>query len=194
MNNEPQYHNRQSTRLKGYDYSQAGAYFITICVNNREYMFGKIEDGKMIMNKIGETSKKYLTEIPQHFPNACIGEYVVMPNHVHLILVLNDVRTCHGMSLQDASENIVGTRHGVSTQTQPNSNQFGKPISGSVSVIINHFKSSVKRWCNKNGHLYFTWQPRFHDHIIRNEISRQNIADYIVSNPAKWKEDMFYKE
>jgi putative transposase len=153
----------------------------------------------MILNEISETSKKYLTEIPQHFPNACIGEYVVMPNHVHLILILNDVMTCHGMSLPDVSDNIVGTRHGVSTHgiptpPQPNRNEYGKPITGSVSVIINQYKSSVKRWCNKNGHPYFTWQPRFHDHIIRNEISRQNIADYIVSNPAKWKEDRFYKE
>jgi putative transposase len=144
----------------------------------RECFLGKIEDGKMMLNEIGETSKKYLTEIPQHFPNAEMGEYVVMPNHVHLLLVLNDV----------------GTRHGVSTQPQMNRNQFGKPISGSVSIIINQYKSSVKCWCNKNGHQYFTWQPRFHDHIIRNETSRQKIAEYIVSNPAQWKEDRFYQQ
>jgi putative transposase len=94
-----------------------------------------------------------------------------------------EIMSGHGMST-----------HGVSTQTQPNRNQFGKPVSGSASVIINHYKSPVKLWCDKNNREYFKWQTRFHDHIIRNETSFQTIVDYIKNNPAKWKEDKFYKE
>jgi REP element-mobilizing transposase RayT len=169
MKYDPLFYDRKSNRLYGYDYTSGGDYFITICAHNRECWFGEIAEGKMILNDIGETGKKYLTSIPEHFPGTEIGEYVIMPNHVHLILVLNDAGTCHGMS----------------TQTQPNLNQFGKPVSGSVSVIINHYKSSVKRWCNKNHYKYFQWQSRFHDHIIRNEASGRYISEYIKSNPVK---------
>jgi hypothetical protein len=74
----------------------------------------------------------------------------------------------------------------------PPANLFGKPIAGSVSVIINQYKSSVKRWCNKNGLYCFKWQSRFHDHIIRNEESCQNIVNYIRTNPKHWEDDKFY--
>ena len=86
----------------------------------------------------------------------------------------------------------VGTRHVVSVQQGNAINQFSKPIAGSVSVIIQQYKSSVMRWCNKNNHKYFKWQSRFYDHIIRNDESYQSISDYIIDNPAKWEEDKFY--
>ncbi|HQY51313.1 MAG TPA: transposase, partial [Ignavibacteria bacterium] len=86
------------------------------------------------------------------------------------------------------------TRHGVSqqdgiSQQEQSTNKFGKLNKNSVSVIINQFKSSVKRWCNKNGHENFKWQPRFHDHIIRNEGEHKRIKQYIIDNPSNWKED-----
>ncbi|MEI6682609.1 MAG: hypothetical protein WCO44_08275 [Bacteroidota bacterium] len=70
--------------------------------------------------------------------------------------------------------------------------KFGKPIPGSVSMIINHYKASVKRWCNNNGYPFFQWQPRFYDHIIRNEESCRDIANYIRNNSKKWDEDRFF--
>jgi hypothetical protein len=117
-----------------------------------------------------------------------------------------DVRTRHGVSLPTSPDNIVGPCHGMATPQpstpqsstppiiQPNTNQFGKPIPGSVSVIINQYKSSVKRWCNKNGHEHFKWQSRFHDHIIRNQQSYVTISEYIINNPAKWGDDKFYRK
>ncbi len=81
------------------------------------------------------------------------------------------------------------TRHVVSLQS---TNTFGKPISGSVSVIIQQYKSSVKRWCNKNGFHNIQWQPRFYDHIIRNFRSYQYISNYIINNPKQWDDDMFF--
>ena len=163
---------------------------------------------KLQISKIGRIAEEYLIAIPNHFSHATVSQYVVMPNHIHLILylkrivgtshgmyttdyILNDVETSHGMSLPDDMIDNVGTHHGVSTDQSHN--EFGKPIKGSVSVIINQFKSSVKRWCNKNNHSHFEWQSRFHEHFIRNEEEYSRIRDYIYSNPSQWEIDMFYK-
>lgn len=226
----PEIHRRRAVRLKGYDYSQAGLYFITICTrvgtqhvvslqDNQEtsvgtshvmslhgttpnpaspnHPLGKIVDGEMILNDVGKIADEYLQNIPNHFSHAEMGEYVVMPNHVHCILVLNtpSVGTRHVVSLPDNPEISVGTSHVMSLPSaSKHLNQFSKPIPGSVSVIVQQYKSSVKRWCNKNNHVNFQWQSRFHDHIIRTAKSYQNISQYIINNPKTWKEDKFYSE
>jgi len=150
----PNLHHRASTRLKGYDYTKAGLYFITICCYDRICRFGIIENQRMVLNEIGHIADEYWRAIPEHFPHVVLHEHIVMPNHVHGILELTDVMTTHdgrthhgvspqsqmgapvgtfhGMSLPDDARANDGTRHGVSHQ-----NQFGKPIAGSVSVIIN---------------------------------------------------------
>ena len=105
-----------SARLRGYDYASEGAYFITICTHNREHFFGEIADGKMHLNEIGKLAEKYWAEIPDHFPDVELGNFVIMPNHVHGILILNewidnicgdetivltqDVETTHALSLR----------------------------------------------------------------------------------------------
>ena len=88
----------------------------------------------------------------------------------------------------------MGTCHGMSPPQALSlpANRFGKPVSGSVSMIINQYKASVKCWCNKNGYEYFQWQSRFYDHIVRNEESHQDIANYILNNPKQWEKDRFY--
>lgn len=240
MRYNPEKHHRRSIRLQGYDYSREGMYFITICVKDRLHEFGQVEQGEMKLNDLGNLAHSYIEEIPLHYNKVTLGEYVVMPNHVHLILVIHDhenefVGTCHGMSNHGVSNHSMsndgisnkptwesgkndfdndcnlgggeddfgdgaGTCHGVSLHhhqnhdrdgmiPQPNINQFGKSIPGSVSVIINQYKSSVKRWCNKNDHSGFKWQPRFYDHIIRNEIAFRIISAYIRNNPKKWDND-----
>lgn len=173
MHYNPEIHKRQSIRLKGYDYTQEGLYFITICIQNRECLFGNIINGRMELNPLGIIVNTYWVEIPNHYPQVELHEHIVMPNHLHGIIEI--VGTCHGMSLQ-----------------HPHERRFAKPISGSVSTIINQYKSSVKRWCNKNNYEYFRWQSRFYDHIIRNEQSYQTISNYIVNNPAKWQDDTFF--
>ena len=223
----PSIHHRRSARLKGYDYSDAGLYFITICVHDRACLFGEIENGKMVLNAVGKIADDYWLNIQEHFPHVVLHEYIVMPNHLHGIIEIvgirhdmNDAKTRHGVSLPANTGNTVGTSHGMSnnvpdgfsngtfnelydklchgmdqpptTTPQPAINQFGKPVAGSVPVIINQYKSSVKRWCNKNGHSHFQWQSRFHDHIIRNEGSYQRISEYIMNNPTKWQNDKFF--
>lgn len=167
-------HHRKSYRLKGFDYTKEGAYFITICTHNSQHFFGEVVEGEMQLNEVGKIANEYLSQIPNHFSKVEIGEYIVMPNHVHCVLIL------HPKS--------AGTRHVASVlDSESKMNAFGKPIPGSVSVIIQQFKSSVKRWCNKNKFEDFKWQSRFYDVIIRDDNAYRRIANYIIENPKKWK-------
>jgi len=137
----------------------------------------------MKLSEIGKIAKKYWLEIPKHFKNTRLDEFIIMPNHIHGIIVIeykiNKIKII----------NNVETRHGVSLQKNENNfNQFSKMVKNSISSIINQFKSSVKRYANKN-QIPFHWQPRFYDHIIRNEKSLDEIRQYIKTNPLKWEED-----
>jgi REP element-mobilizing transposase RayT len=194
VNYNPNVHHRKSIRLKGYDYSQAGLYFITICVQDRLCLFGEIVDGKMILNNAGKIADECWLKIPKHFPNPVLHEHIVMPNHIHGIIELqrNDsvVGTRHVVSLPDNTENPLWKSHVMSVSQ----NQFSHPIPGSVSVIVQQYKSSVKRFCNKNNFSHFLLQSRFYEHIIRNEQSYEHIADYIINNPKNWKEDNFFND
>jgi putative transposase len=185
--------------MKGYNYSQEGLYFITICIKDRECLFGKIENNEMILNAIGEMANCYWLDISIHFTNVVLHKHIIMPNHIHGIIEL--VGTRHGVSLRYNPINTVGTSHGMShgvsqnafSQQQSGSNQFGKPVPGSIPVIINQYKSSVKRWCNKNNFRDFQWQSRFYDHIIRSQDDYTRISDYIINNPIRWRGDKFYQ-
>ena len=186
---------RKNIRLKDYDYSSNGSYFITICTKDRECYFGEIKDNKMGFSVIGEIAQKFIVEISNHFENVKLDEFIVMPNHVHCILNLREpnVGTRHVVSLQNESNINVGTSHVMSLQMGHNKNEFSKPVPGSISVVIQQFKSSVKRWCNQNEYSYFQWQSRFHDYVIRNYDSYLEIKNYIHSNVANWSKDSLYK-
>jgi putative transposase len=193
MNNE-----RKNIRLSSWDYSFEGVYFTTICSKDRHSFFGEIKDNKVILSEIGLITSKYWLEIPYHFPHVKLDKFVVMPNHVHGILILDYslVGTRHGVSLPSPSYNNVGPCHGMALPARleygQKINQFSKPVRNSVSVIINQFKSSVKRWCNKNGFNNFQWQSRFYDQILHNENSINIIRGYICNNPIDWLEDDLY--
>ena len=160
----------ESARLKDWDYSNPWWYYITINTNDHIEYFGKVVNGKTILNDLGKIVDQFWKEIPTHFNHTELDYYVVMPNHIHGIIIINsDVETCHGMSLRSINEN-----------------KFSKPIKNSLSMITNHFKGSVKRWANKNGYEPFFWQSRFYDRIIRNEKELYNIRNYIEKNPMKW--------
>lgn len=179
----PEIHHRKSIRLKGYDYSQAGLYFITICCANRECLFGEIKNNEMILNDAGKIANECWLEIPKHFPNAILHEHIVMPNHIHGIIELATV------------ENF-----------QPQRNEFQKMIPRSIGSIVKGYKIGITKWFrNPVGAenspvgaenllpLQKIWQRNYHEHIIRNEKSYQIISEYIMNNPAKWKDDKFYR-
>jgi putative transposase len=173
---------RKGLRLTGWDYSSEGVYFVTICCHDRQSYFGRICDNEIILSEIGLIATKFWKEIPNHFVHVKLDEYIVMPNHIHGIIILDYslVRSRHGMTLQSNN----GSNHNI--------NQFSKPIKNSISVIINQYKSSVKRWCNQNGSDHFRWQSRFYDQLLHNENSIDIIREYIYNNPKKWEEDELY--
>jgi REP element-mobilizing transposase RayT len=189
---------RKLLRLADWDYSSDGIYFITICCKDRQSYLGSISNNEIVLSEIGLIASQYWLEIPDHFPHVKLDEFIIMPNHIHGILILDYslVGTRHGVSLQPPICDIVGSCHGMTLPPRQEShqkiNQFSKPLKNSVSVVINQYKSSVKRRCNKNGFDHFQWQSRFYDQILHNVNSIDKIREYIFNNPKNWVEDELY--
>mgnify|MGYP001141816189 CR=1 FL=1 len=175
MIKDQQNHQRRSIRLAGYDYTQAGAYFVTIVSRNRAQLFGEILDGEMHLNDLELIVHNMWLEIPCHFLNVNVDAFVVMPNHVHGIIILND---CD-----------VGARHAVPL---PNVERFGKPVPGSIPTIVRSFKSAVTNRINlmRNTPGASVWQRNYYERIIRDEQEHETTLDYIYSNPQNWLLDM----
>ena len=183
-----------STRLKGWDYSKDGYYFVTICVKKQECLFGRINKDKMICTEIGRIACKYWQEIPEHFPFVRLDEYVVMPNHVHGIVVIDksDDVTVETQDIashtENKTQNISETQNFASLhQRQWNTNKFG-PQSNNLASIIRGFKIGVKKFATTND-IIFEWQPRYYERIIRNGKELMNVRNYIRYNPSKWYQD-----
>ncbi len=191
-----------SSRHPIWDYSANAMYFITICTYAKEHFFGDIQNGKMQLSLIGLIAEKFLADIPNHFNYAKIDEYVVMPNHVHVLLHINNqnslVETFHHNAFRKGIEDediFIYVRKTLQCNTSTeNKNEFMSGISpkkGSVSTIIRSYKSIVTREARKIN-SDFSWQERFHDHIIRNDTSYYKIKNYIKNNPENWETDTFY--
>ena len=173
----------ESVRLKNWDYRNNGAYFITINTGNRKHFFGEIINSEMQLSPIGEYAENFWMEIPKHFPFVELGNFVVMPNHTHGILIINNVISlrCNDMDKSLQCNDSTGNQYYSDIS----------PKSGSISTIIRSYKSVV----SKHARLLnpeFNWQPKFHDHVIRNSESFERIQNYIENNPSNWKEDKFY--
>ena len=174
---DPQKHHRRSIRLPGYDYSQAGAYYITIVTHQRDCLFGKIENEKMILSDLGKIADECWRAIPDHFPLVELGAYVVMPNHVHGIIVITD--NGRGAAL-------------LRPYTGPDENQNSHKINvkpGSLGAIVRSYKSAVSYRIHKEHNATGIWQRNYYEHIIRDDKDLQNKTDYIDANPMLWDED-----
>lgn len=161
----PEIHHRRSIRLPGYDYTSAGAYFVTICTKHKECLFGKIENGVMCLNAAGRIAEQCWNDIPVHFPHTALDEWVVMPNHVHGIVFFHD--------------NHVGAKN-VS------------PLQGTAKTIgsvVRGFKIGVTKWMRQHTDVYEVWQRNYWERIIRDENELHGIREYIRSNPALWETD-----
>lgn len=180
-----------STRLQTWDYSNNGAYFITICTKNREHFFGNIQNRIMKLSQIGYLAEQFWIEIPNHFPFVELGNFVVMPNHVHGILIINkikpdNVETRHCLVSDDENETrqcLVSTGMGQSRIQNQGKN--------TISSIVGSYKSIVTK-TSRTIRFDFGWQSRFYDNIIRNSNSFEIIQNYIIENPLKWNKDKFY--
>lgn len=187
-----------SARLQNWDYGANAMYFVTICTQDREHFFGEIMDGKMELSEIGiiiETEWLKTLEIRPDM-NLQMGEFVVMPNHFHAIIIIgeNEYNLQRGAQYgaQRGAEYCTDAMHRVSTpNADATKNKFG-PQSKNLASIIRGFKSAVTISARKI-HADFAWQSRFHDHIIRNDESFQRISNYIINNPSKWIDDKFYQ-
>ncbi len=162
-----------SIRLNDFDYSQPGLYFVTICTNNHAYYFGDVMDETIVLSVAGQIALKYWNEIPSHFPNVQLDNYVIMPNHIHGII--NIVETTYK-----------GVSSGHTTIETP------KLSVSTLGVIINQYKRICTITMKKEG-INFAWQSRFYDHIIR-EGELDIIRQYIINNPKTWKNDDLYFE
>ncbi len=174
MNYTPDLHHRHSIRIAGYDYSQAGFYFVTICTHKGSCIFGEIVNSEMILNEFGKIAEKEWYRTVKLRPNINLGAFVIMPNHIHGIIEIQDRR---------------GT-----TPRAPTRERFGKPTSNTIPTIIRGFKSSVTKQINLLRKLTGVpvWQRNYYEHIIRDEISFQQITEYIRNNPMQWPDDRYY--
>ena len=211
----PDIHHRRSIRLQGYDYSSEGLYYVTMCVQNRECLFGEIKNDEMVLNDAGRMVEKWYQKIPSKFPDIVCHEMAIMPNHFHCIW--------ENVGLHGAS--AVGVHPCVrplSNNEQPNpcvrpndkngehvkeGGHMGPPLqmdlgphTGSpLSMVVRWFKTMSTneyiRGVNELGWTPFErklWQRNYYEHIIRDDASLLNIAYYIENNPANWQDDDFY--
>ena len=170
-----------SARAMWHDYN-GGAYFVTICTRDMVHYFGEIVSGEMNMTEIGEYVQQCIKNIPQHNTYANVPAFVVMPNHVHLIVIIDDENAdpiCRDVPWRVST-------FGKNETMQTIANQQGR-----LSTMIGGFKQSVTRYANANS-ISFAWQTRFHDRIIRDHDEMNRIAEYIENNVVRWESDEFH--
>ena len=189
-------HHRRSIRLKGYDYSQSGLYFITLCTVDRTCMFGNVVEGKMQLNDIGQlVEQEWLNTINIRHDNVRLHNYIVMPNHFHAII---EIRRGESHSPQShspyshSSQSHLSQSNSSSITNECNINGKDLPRrmkspSKTVGAIVRGFKGAVSRQLG-----YSIWQRNYYEHIIRTDASYRHISNYIENNPTKWQSDKLY--
>lgn len=173
---------RRSIRLPGYDYSLPGAYFVTICTHDRELLFGGITNGEMRLNPLGELVKFTWFDLMNHVKNIHLGPFGIMPNHVHGIIRIV------GVDHEPVGAGVGAGSEPATTTNAPTTVQTALP------EIVRQFKTFSARRINgaRNTHGLLVWQRNYWEHIIRDENSYHEIAEYIRNNPAQWEMDADY--
>lgn len=180
-------HNRRSIRLYNYDYSQTGLYFVTICIQGKICLLGKIADGEMALNDAGRMVEKWCLELPNKFPGVIMDTYTIMPNHFYCIIEITDTVGAHLCVCADKL-NKNGESSGAHT---------GAPLHTVVqwfkTMTTNEYIRGIKLldWQPFDKKL---WQRNYYEHIIRDEKSHNNISQYIIENPFYWITDNYYVE
>ena len=199
----PLLHNRHSIRLQGYDYSSEGVYFLTICAYQHQQLFGKIESGIMFTNQFGQIVRDEWEKSGIIRAEIKLGEYVIMPNHMHaIVFIVDDTR--RGVRPNAPTTNAPTTNTNIMNVNMANANTtYGKPNtenkppglqSKSIGSLMSGFKSTVTKQINliRNSPGEPIWQRNYWDHIIRNDESFDKIEDYIINNPMNWQHDQLF--
>lgn len=163
----------ESARLKDWDYSNPGWYYVTICTKDMKCWFGEVKNGKMNLNEAGRIVDAEWKNTPVIRKMVELDYYVIMPNHFHGIIIING----------DENQTVVETHRDASLRR----------VKNNLSDIIRGFKGSVTKQLHTKYHPLFKWQTRFYDHIIRNEKDLYRIRTYIQNNPLKWEVDEYYR-
>lgn len=164
----PLIHHRISIRLKGYDYSRPGLYFITVCAKDKQHLFGCVQNAEMVLNIFGKIANDNWAKLPDRFSSMELDVFQIMPNHMHAIILLTDLA---GPTTSNAIGNIVGAYK---------------------SLVANECLEIFKQ--NHPGEIMGKiWQRNYYEHIIRTDAAYNNIRNYILSNPSNWKQDCFNK-
>jgi putative transposase len=191
---------RRSIRIAGADYTEPGAYFLTICAASRRSIFGRIENGRVVLSALGKIVRACWVQVPNHFPGAAIHDFVVMPNHFHGIVVLGTRPSYEQPSKMEASGvrvsrprvPRVGARYIVPSDPKPrNPEGFQKPVKRSIPTMVRTFKAAVSREARRR--LRFAgsaiWQSNYFERILRDGEEYGKACRYILENPARWEWD-----
>ncbi len=189
MKYDPQKHHRQSIRLRQYDYSWPGAYFVTLCVREKECVLGDIVDGEMRLSEWGHIVHTFWDAIPEHFPNVSIDDRVTMPNHGHAIIKIDYDRRGAVSAPDIAAPNVAAPVDAASTIGEQG--EGTSPLRPTLGQIVAYYKYQTTKRINA---LRGTpgvpfWQRNYWEHVVRDEIDLNRIRQYIASNPRRWHED-----
>lgn len=186
-------HHRRTIRLPGYDYRSPGAYFVTICVQGGECLLGEIADGEMQLSEWGRVARHYWMRIPNHFAHVRLDAWVVMPNHLHSILVIAG-RVKASPATASSRDNLISTATDSSDKEAATDASPLQP--GSLGAIVGNYKSVSTRRINRMRGMPGTrfWQRNYWEHIIRDERSLNRIREYIQNNRARWAEDQLHPD
>ena len=208
MSYDPELHKRRSIRLPKYDYSLPGVYFVTICTQNRKCLFGDIADGIMRPNDAGRTAQRCWDDIPNHFPHVALDMVVIMPNHVHGILMITEPPPV-GVDVGAGAVGDAGAGAGAGAAVgaknfsplqpplqppQPPRQHLPRPrgTSKTIGSIVRGFKIGVTKWMRENTAVHDVWQRNFWEHVVRDEPELSRIREYVQNNPVRWEMDRLY--
>ncbi len=184
---------RKSPRANWHNYSGA-EYFVTICTKNHAHYFGKVHEGNVHLTAVGEWLKQQIENVQCHYKYAEIPLYVIMPNHVHLIVIIDGKKIPYDRSSRIDAASHVRHNSEILYDGKNRMHEIMREISnrqGWLSVCVGGIKSAVTRFAHENN-IPFAWHPRYHDHIIRHQDEMNRIAKYIEQNPLRWGMDCFY--
>jgi len=185
MKYDPKEHHRRSIRLVDYDYAQSGAYFVTVCAEDHTCLFGDVVSAEMRLNDAGRMIQTAWDELPDHYPGVETDAFVVMPNHIHAIIVLSPDSVGAGPR---ACPDQNGQPRGVAPTEGRRALSLGDVVQRFKSLTTKRYADGVRQhgWRAFPGRL---WQRNYFEHIIRNDHSLDQIRLYIASNPASWALD-----
>ena len=212
MTYDSQKNNRRSIRLRDYDYTSPGAYFITICTQGRKPVFGEIVNNEMQLNELGESLQLIWNALPERFSNLELDYFVIMPDHIHGIIIIKETDFVFA---EDSYKSELPERFRNSTSSKRATNRVSAAFSPShpegainrapteqpslrsadenriltLGEVIRTFKAAITHKIRSQGRLDFKWQRNYYEHIIRKDDDLDSVRQYIIDNPAQWAED-----